>query len=413
VLGHNIDVWFARMQILRGPLVRVLIALAIAQVVGWGTVGLLAIVGRQIAGDLQMDLAAVFSGNSVFYVVMGLWAPLLGKAFVRFGARRAMIVGSAIAALGFVGLALSNGPILYFTSWVILGTAGSATLTTAAYIALNEIAGRDSRSAIGALMLVTGLSSSIFWPTTAFLSNALAWRATCLVYAAVMLLVCLPLYAFGLPRQVKLDDHGAKSLDVAATPAPRTEKSTFYLIIATTSLNAFVGFGFSAVLVELLKAEGLSATDAVAFGSFLGVIQVSARAVDFLGGGRWDGIATGIFAGAALPLAMVILMAGSGAYWSVATFILIYGLSSGALAVARATIPLVFYDRADYAKAASHIALPVNLLAASASPLLISLLIRWGTNAVLGLVFLLGCGAVLILLILSRRRPSLLTTATG
>ena len=163
--------------------------------------------------------------------------------------------------------------------------------------------------------------------------------------------------------------------------------------------------------MELLKAEGLSATDAVAFGSFLGVIQVSARAVDFLGGGRWDGIATGIFAGAALPLAMLILMAGSGATWSVASFILIYGLSSGALAVARATIPLVFYDRADYAKAASHIALPVNLLAASASPLLISLLIRWGTNAVLGLVFLLGCGALVILLILSRRRPSLLTTA--
>jgi MFS family permease len=400
------------MLILRGPLVRVLIALAIAQVVGWGTVGLLAIIGRQIAGDLQMDLPAVFAGNSVFYVVMGLWAPILGKAFIRFGARRAMIVGSAIAALGFVGLALSNGPILYFTSWVILGTAGSATLTTAAYIALNEIAGRDARSAIGALMLVTGLSSSIFWPTTAFLSNALAWRATCLVYAAVMLFVCLPLYVFGLPRQVKLDDHGAGPSDVAAATLPRTEKSTFYLIIATISLNAFVGFGFSAVLVELLKAEGLSTTDAVAFGSSLGVIQVSARAVDFLGGGRWDGIATGIFAGAALPLAMLILMAGGGAYWSVATFILIYGLSSGALAVARATIPLVFYERAAYAKAASHIALPVNLLAASASPLLISLLIHSGTNAVLGLVFLLGSGAFLILLILGRRRPSLLTTAT-
>ena len=185
------------MQILRGPLVRVLIALAIAQVVGWGTVGLLAILGRQIASDLKMDLAAVFAGNSVFYVVMGLWAPILGTAFVRFGARRAMIAGSAVAALGFVGLALSNGPVLYFTSWVILGTAGSATLTTAAYIALNEIAGKDARSAIGALMLVTGLSSSIFWPTTAFLSNALAWRATCLVYAAVMVFVCLPLYAFG------------------------------------------------------------------------------------------------------------------------------------------------------------------------------------------------------------------------
>jgi MFS family permease len=387
----------------------VLIALAIAQVTGWGTVSLLAILGRQIAADLQMNIAAVFAGNSVFYVAMGLCAPVLARAFIRFGARKAMMVGSAVSALGFVGLALSNGPVAYFASWLILGGAGSATLTTASYIALNELAGRDARSAIGALMLVTGLSSSIFWPTTAFLSDALAWRATCLIYAAAMLLVCLPLYAFGLPRRIKIEHHDLKPLDVAATvPAPPAEKSTFYLIAATISLNAFVTFGFSAVLVELLKAEGLSSTDAVAFGSFLGVIQVSARAVDFLGGGRWDGIATGLFAGAVLPIAMVILLAGHGTYWSIAIFILLYGLSSGALAVARATIPLVFYDKAAYAKAASHIALPVNVIAAAASPLLVSVLIHWGTSAVLAITILLACGALLILLVLSRRRPSLL-----
>jgi MFS family permease len=396
------------MQILRGPLIRVLIALAIAQVTGWGTVSLLAILGRQIAADLQMNIAAVFAGNSVFYVAMGLCAPVLARAFIRFGARKAMMVGSAVSALGFVGLALSNGPISYFASWLILGGAGSATLTTASYIALNELAGRDARSAIGALMLVTGLSSSIFWPTTAFLSDALAWRATCLIYAAAMLLVCLPLYTFGLPRRIKIEHRNLKPLDVATVPAPPTGKSTFYLIAATISLNAFVTFGFSAVLVELLKAEGLSPTDAVAFGSFLGVIQVSARAVDFLGGGRWDGIATGLFAGAVLPIAMVILLAGHGTYWSITIFILLYGLSSGALAVARATIPLVFYDKAAYAKAASHIALPVNVIAAAASPLLVSVLIHWGTSAVLAITILLACGALLILLVLSRRRPSLL-----
>jgi MFS family permease len=396
------------MQILRGPLIRVLIALAIAQVTGWGTVSLLAILGRQIAADLQMNIAAVFAGNSVFYVAMGLCAPVLARAFIRFGARKAMMVGSAVSALGFVGLALSNGPVAYFASWLILGGAGSATLTTASYIALNELAGRDARSAIGALMLVTGLSSSIFWPTTAFLSDALAWRATCLIYAAAMLLVCLPLYTFGLPRRIKIEHRNLKPLDVATVPAPPTGKSTFYLIAATISLNAFVTFGFSAVLVELLKAEGLSPTDAVAFGSFLGVIQVSARAVDFLGGGRWDGIATGLFAGAVLPIAMVILLAGHGTYWSITIFILLYGLSSGALAVARATIPLVFYDKAAYAKAASHIALPVNVIAAAASPLLVSVLIHWGTSAVLAITILLACGALLILLVLSRRRPSLL-----
>jgi MFS family permease len=143
-------------------IIGILFVLAITQVIGWGTVGLLAVIGRQVAVDLQMNISAVFAGNSILYVVMGLCAPILAKAFTRFGARRVMVAGTIIAAPGFVLLSLSHGPVLYFAAWVILGTAGSATLTTAAYLMLNEIAGRDAKSAIGALMLVSGLSSSIF-----------------------------------------------------------------------------------------------------------------------------------------------------------------------------------------------------------------------------------------------------------
>jgi len=146
----------------------------------------------------------------------------------------------------------------------------------------------------------------------------------------------------------------------------------------------------------------------VAFGSALGIIQVGARGIDFLGGGRWDGIATGLFAGIALPVAMAVLIVGAGAIWSVAAFILLYGLGSGALAVARATIPLVFYDRAAYAKATSHIALPLNVSSAMSPPVLAALLTHFGANAVLGVAILCSCSALAILLILSRRRPAYL-----
>src|SRR5258708_15111594 len=101
------------------------------------------------------------------------------------------------------------------------------------------------------------------------------------------------------------------------------QKATFYLIVSATALNAFVTFGFSAVFIELLKAEGLSPTEAVSFGSLLGVIQVSARGLDFLGGERWDGITTGLIAGLALPVAMLLLMLGGGSHWTIAAFILL------------------------------------------------------------------------------------------
>jgi predicted MFS family arabinose efflux permease len=385
-------------------IIRVLAVLAITQLIGWGTASLPAVIGRQLAADLGMDIAAVFAGTSVFFLAMGLCAPWLAGPFTRYGTRRVMMIGTLLSVPGFVLLAAAHGPLLYFAGWVCLGAAGSATLTTAGLIVLNEVAGRNAKSAIGALMLVTGLSNSVFWPTTAFLAGLIGWRGTCLVYAAVMPLVCLPLFAFGLPRRAKAEAvmlQGMAQANSAAAPS----RSTFYLLLATLGLYVFVTFGVSAALIELFKAEGLSAAEAISFGAMLGVIQVGARGIDFLGGGRWDGITTGLVAGLALPVAMLLLMTVGGATWTVAVFMLLYGMGSGALAVARATMPLIFYDKAEFTKAMSRMALPLNILSAVSAPILVALLTRYGSNALLGLALLCSCAALAILVLLGRRRP--------
>ncbi|MCK1744078.1 MFS transporter [Bradyrhizobium sp. 139] len=390
-------------------LIGLLLVLAVTQLVGWGTVGLPAIVGRDLAADLGMSLPVAFAGTSVLYVSMGLCAPWLAKSFARHGARNVMMAGTVVAIPGYVLLSFASEPMLYFAAWVVLGIAGSATLSTGAYIMLNEVAGRSAKNAIGALMLVTGLSSSIFWPTTSFLSGLLGWRGTCLVYAAMMAVINLPLYAFLAPRRkIARDDGGepAKAAPPAAIP-----KTTFSLVVAAITLNAFVNFGIGAIMIELLRAEGLAPAQALAFGSMLGVIQVSARGLDFLGGGRWDGITTGLVAGTALPVAMLLLMTNEGATWAVAVFILLYGAGSGAMAVARATIPLVFYDQAEFAKAMSMIALPLNLASAISPPLLVGLLTQFGSRGALGLTFVFSCATVLILVLLGRRRPRIAAAA--
>jgi hypothetical protein len=82
-------------------------------------------------------------------------------------------------------------------------------------------------------------------------------------------------------------------------------------------------------------------------------------------------------------------------------------MGSGAFAVARATIPLVFYDRAEFTKATSRIALPLNLISAGSPPILAALLTQQGSNALLGLAMTCSCGALLILLWLRRLRPAI------
>jgi hypothetical protein len=103
---------------------------------------------------------------------------------------------------------------------------------------------------------------------------------------------------------------------------------------------------------------------------------------------------------------MLLLMTNGGAPWTVAFFMLLYGMGSGALAVARATMPLIFYDNADFTKAMSRMALPLNILSAVSAPILVALLTRFGSNALLGLTLLCSCSALAILVLLSRRRPA-------
>ncbi|WP_244537156.1 MFS transporter [Methylobacterium pseudosasicola] len=383
--------------------IRLLVTIAIAQLVGWGSTSLTAIVGTQIAAELRVDIAAVFAGNAVHYAVMGLCTPFLARAFDRYGARRVMIAGSLVAGPGFAVMAIAQGYGTYLAAWVILGAAGSATLSTAANILLTEMVGRAAGRAIGAMMLMTGLSSSLFWPTTAFLNDFFGWRGTCGVYSGAMWLVCVPLYLYGVPR--RSTEPAAPPLRDAIPAEPPPETGTFALIVVGSALSAFVAFGLSAIMVELLIVEGLSRPEAIGYGSALGVIQISARAINFFGGGRLDGLTTGLIAAFAVLTALLLLAAGDGGPVAAGAFVLLYGLGSGAMAVARATIPLVFFDRATYARAASQIALPLNLASAVSPPALAAVLTRFGGDAVLVLAAGFMAASTVALLALARRRP--------
>jgi predicted MFS family arabinose efflux permease len=382
----------------------IIAVLAVTQLVGWGTISLPAVIGEQLARDLSLSLPAVFAGTTVMLIVTGLSSPLMGSAFVRFGARAVMAAGSLVAAPGFVLIAAAGGPALYYAGWVVLGVAGAAMLSTATYILLNEVAGSGARRPIGTLMLMTGLASSLFWPITAYLTELVGWRATLLIYAASMVLVCFPLHMFALPQRQK--PPAASGPEAAASVGKAVQRLPFVMLAAAITLNAFVSWGTGSIIIQLLKSMGVGDAWALRVGSLLGVIQTSARVLDFFGGGRWTGLATGIVAATVLPVAFLLLLFGGPADWAIAAFMLLYGGASGAMAVARATMPLVFYDAAAFARASSQIALPSNLAGAFSPPLMVAVLTTFGSNAVisLGLACSLASLAMLIGLAIVHRR---------
>jgi hypothetical protein len=111
-----------------------------------------------------------------------------------------MPAGSLIGAAGLGSLVYANHPVAYFAYWMVLGLAMSTSLYDPAFAALGRVFGAAARRPITALTLAGGFASTVIWPTTHVLIDALGWRGTYFVYAALLALVAAPLLAFALPR---------------------------------------------------------------------------------------------------------------------------------------------------------------------------------------------------------------------
>ena len=97
-------------------------------------------------------------------------------------------------------------------------------------------------------------------------------------------------------------------------------------------------------------------------------------------------------------LAVLMLLVFGASPTAVIACLLLFGIGSGAFAVARATMPLVYFKRAEYAAAMSMIALPMNLTSALAAPALSGILTISGASTTLMMLVLCSGASLCILL---------------
>jgi len=385
----------------RSRTVRAVSALSLTQLIGWGaTFWLPAVTGPAMAGDLGMVLPMIMAGPTVMLVVMAMASWPLSTIFERHGARPVMVIGSPIGAAGLLAMGLANGPAPYFLAWIILGLAGACMLTTPAQIAVTEIAGDKARQALAVLVLAGGLTSTIIWPLTGLLQAEGGWRATTLVFAALMLLVCMPLHWTALAREPR-----RKSAEKTAAEPAVIDRPRFVLLAVSFAANGFFTWGFALTIIILFEAAGLDHASALTAAAFIGVAQWAGRLVDFVGGRRWSGFVTGLAASALFPLSFVVLLT-TGSFTGAMLFATLYGLASGITAVTRATLPLQIFPAGAYARASAQLAVPLNLSFAAAPPVFTAIVTSAGPHAALWLAFAISIFAfstLLSLLLLHRR----------
>jgi MFS family permease len=189
-------------------------------------------------------------------VVRGLYAGAMaalqlpaGLLAERFGGRSILVVGTALAALGFAIAGLSGG-LIGLCLGLCLSGAGSSTQHPIASTAVAQAYGEDSREPLGTYNFTGDLGKAVFPPLTALLLTMMSWRASLWIIALIGLAVAIVI-ALLMPRiAFKAQDDPSWNETV--------DHNGFWTLFTMGVLDSAVRMALLTFLPFLLQAKGAS-----------------------------------------------------------------------------------------------------------------------------------------------------------
>jgi predicted MFS family arabinose efflux permease len=346
---------------------RVVVALGIAQLIGWGTSfyfpGVLA---APIAADTGWPLSVIVGGVSLGLLIAGLISPQVGRVIAARGGRPVLAASALLFAAGLCIIGLAPRLWVYLAGWIAVGAAMGTGLYDAAFAALGRRYGTAARGPITALTLFGGFASSVFWPLGAFLAATVGWRNTCFAYAALHLLIALPLVLTFPSGQAATSDRAASKQAVAASPSPRASEGPILILLALIlTLSAGIGSIVVVHLLLMLEARGLAVAAAVSIGTLFGPAQVGARVIEGLFGARYHPVWTMVASCVAMALGLAGMLVVADVALLTAAMV-VYAGGYGIMWIARGTLPLALFGADRYPLLMGRLAFPSLIVQALA-----------------------------------------------
>jgi MFS family permease len=298
-------------------------------------------------GASRAEVAIV---HSTVLLLGGFGSPLVGWAFDRLGPRRLFQYGALLAAIGFVAASRAGSlPLLALTYGVVAGL-GLSTLGSQANLLVAALWYPHARGrAIAVADLGTGLGAFAFVPLGQALVTALGWRATLLVWAALLVAVVVPLNALQrLPPAIAATrDAGRPRTDWTLRRALGSR--AFWWLAASRFCGAFAFPLLNTHMVAHAIGQGVEPeTAATALGAVSLVSLPGRLTTGWLADrlGRAPTLTLAYACAAAGIGCLAMLGAPGGSAWLVA-YVVLYGLAQGSSGiVASAAAADVFAGRA-------------------------------------------------------------------
>jgi len=211
-----------------------------------------AMLAEPIAAGLGVSKALFLGFFSASLLLQAALGPMIGRAIDRHGGRGVLVLSNLVLAGGLGWLALAQGSVGLAGAWILLGIGMALGLYDSAFAALTTLYGREARAPITGITLIAGFASTLGWPVSAVLNQHFGWRGACLGWAAVNLLICLPMNRLLIPRPASPVRSAAA--EEAEGPAPSNGMAVLAFVFGAVG---FVTGAMAAHLPRLLELAGL------------------------------------------------------------------------------------------------------------------------------------------------------------
>lgn len=233
----------------------------------------------------------------------------------------------------------------------------------------------------------------------------LGWRGSYAAFAALHLLVALPLHAWIAmrPREdpVAGPDREARH-DVGPPLAGGAARLAFWAIAVSFALSGVLTAAVTVHLVPVLQALNLGTTSYLV-AMLMGPAQVLIRLVDALFWRALHPLTVALVSAAALPAAILVLFLPVDPVAAGAVFAMLFGLGAGLSSIVRGSVPLALFGTAGYGARLGRLAAIRTVLGAGAPFLFAAGMEGLGPTAALSVALLVGMAALLPLGLLRRR----------
>ncbi|MGB6007787.1 MFS transporter [Castellaniella sp.] len=364
---------------------QVTVMLGIAQTLSWASsYYLLAVLAKPIGQSTSTSYSLVFGAFSAALLVAAAAGPVAGYFIDRFGGRPVLIASNLAFSFGLLILSQATQTMHIFAAWVVIGLAMGSGLYEAAFASVVHLYGQSSRPAITGITLFAGFASTVGWPLSSYLEGLYDWRVVCMFWAALHLVLGLPLNA--LLSRARQDIGGAtdeqEPLESVSQDGRRGSMNlprTAYLMAYVFAASWFISTAMASHLPQIFQASGATLAASIAAAALVGPAQVAGRVMEYSFLKKAHPLLSARLAILAHPLAAICLgLAGAPA---ASIFAILHGLGNGILTIAIGTLPLKVFGSQGYGQRQGWLMVPARIVQAG-SPFLFGLAVaNWGSQA--------------------------------